>query len=160
MWSAASGTPRFYDPLMEGAGEPRAARRCLCGSLTYEVRGPQRDSSSATARSAAGGPANLGAFTSTREEHLVLIESAALGRKPGQRPPPRSAGSAASAGRASSGSRQAASGSTSLRARSTVRRAFGSRVTWYTRQAGDFGVIPDDGLPRDAEFGATEIRWS
>ena len=39
MWSATSGTRRFYDAIVENS-EPRANGRCLCGAVTYEVRGP------------------------------------------------------------------------------------------------------------------------
>jgi hypothetical protein len=31
---------------------------------------------------------------------------------------------------------------------------------WYTRQAGDYDAVPDDGLPRDSELGTADIRWT
>jgi hypothetical protein len=42
MCSETSGIRRFYDPPVENA-ETRATGRCLCGAVTYEVRGPLRD---------------------------------------------------------------------------------------------------------------------
>src|SRR4249920_1311327 len=78
MWSATRGTRRFYDPAMENAGVPRAIGRCLCGAVTYEVRGPLRDIVLCHCVEYRRWSGHIGAFSATRLEHLVIGETAAL----------------------------------------------------------------------------------
>ena len=44
----------------------------------------------------------------------------------------------------------------------TLERPTGLRLAAhiYTQQAGDFDEVPDDGLPRDPDSSAVELRWS
>src|SRR5262249_35049998 len=79
MCSETSGIRRFYDALVEAASSPRATGRCLCGAITYEVRGPVRDvivCHCVECRRWSGHAG--GAFAATREEHLVIEETGAL----------------------------------------------------------------------------------
>ena len=44
----------------------------------------------------------------------------------------------------------------------TLDRPTGLRIAghWYSHQAGDWDVVPDDGLPRDDELARSERRWT
>ena len=60
------------------ANSPRATGRCLCGAVRFEVRGPMRDIMVCHCVECRRWSGYLGAFTSTRDEHLALLESSAL----------------------------------------------------------------------------------
>ena len=73
MCSETSGIRRFYDLSVESNLEPRATGRCLCGAVTYEVRGLLRDvvlCHCVECRRWSG--TGAGAFASARDDDLVV----------------------------------------------------------------------------------------
>jgi len=56
----------------------RATGRCLCGAVTYEVRGPLRDVIVCHCVECRRWAGSIGAFAATRAEHLVMGETATL----------------------------------------------------------------------------------
>jgi hypothetical protein len=161
MWSATSGTGRFYDPPMENASPPRATGRCLCGAVTYEVRGPLRDVFLCHCDECRRWSGYVGAFTSTLTEHLVLRNAGAL-RWIDSPASDRHARRAFCMECGSSLFWQPAPGRRTNIAAGTLDRPTGLRIAghWYTRHAGDYDELPADGLPRDEELDTAEIRWS
>ena len=112
---------------MENA-QPRATGRCLCGAVTYEVRGPLRDivlCHCVECRRWSG--AGAGAFAAAHDGDLVITGYALRGIAAGTLDAP-----------------------TGLRVAAHI----------YTHQAVDWAALLDDGLPRDPETGAFEIRWT
>ena len=161
MWSATSGTRRFYDPLVDDAAEPRAIGRCLCGAVTYEVHGPLRDVFLCHCVECRRWGGYIGAFTATLEEHLVVGEPSALRWIDS----PESDGHARRGFCGECGSSLFWDSPERDRisiAAGTLERPAGLRVAGhiYTHQAGDYDAIPDDGLPRDADVSSADTRWS
>ena len=140
---------------------PRASGRCLCGAITFDVHGPLRDILICHCDECRRWTGYLGAFTSTRTEHLVIDGTGAL----------RWLDSPDSDRRARRGSCvvcgsslfwQPAPGERTNIAVGSLDRPTGLRIAghWYTHHAGDYDELPADGLPRDDELDAIEIRWS
>jgi hypothetical protein len=103
----------------------------------------------------------LGAFTSVRTEHLDIVDTPALRwiASPGsdrdaQRGFCRECGSSLFW--------RPAPGERTNIAAGTLDRPTGLRIAghWYTRHAGDYDVVAEDGLPRDHELDPAELRWS
>jgi hypothetical protein len=143
----------------EGRVERRASGRCLCGAVAYEVRGPMRDILLCHCEECRRWGGYLGAFTSARTEHLVLLEERGLRWAES----PRSDRHARRGFCGECGSslfwRPAGRDHTHI-AVGTLDRPTGLRVAghWYTGHAGDYDVLPDDGLPRDEAV--ADLRWS
>jgi hypothetical protein len=141
--------------------EPRATGRCLCGAVTYEVRGPLRDVLVCHCVECRRWGGYLGAFSATLDEHLVIRESRGL--------------------------RWIDSPESDLHARRGFCVECGSSLFWdspdrdrvsiaagtldrptgvgiaghiYTHQAGDYDAMADDGLPRNGDVSSSTIRWS
>lgn len=158
MCSETGGIRRFYDPSVENA-EPRATGRCLCGAVTYEVRGPLRDVVLCHCVECRRWSGYIGAFAATLEEHLVVAGEALRWIDS-----PESIRHARRAFCAACGSNlfwQAKDAERIGIAAGTLDRPTGLRFTAhiYTHQAGDFDELPDDGLPRDPDASFTP-RWS
>lgn len=138
----------------------RAAGRCVCGAVAYEVRGPLRDILIRHCEECRRWSGHLGAFSATRIEHLVLVEEQGLRWIESPQSDRRaSRGFCAECG--SSLFWKPGGGERVNIAAGTLDRPTGLRVAghWYTRHAGDFDALPDDGLPRDQDP-ATPIRWT
>ena len=140
---------------------PRATGRCLCGAVTYEVRGPMRDVMLCHCEECRRANGYLGAYSATLREHLVVAEGSTL----------RWMDSPASDRRAQRGFCgecgsslfwQAADAERVNVAVGTLDRPTGLRLAahWYTHHAGDYDELPDDGLPHDPDPSVTPIRWS
>jgi hypothetical protein len=102
----------------------------------------------------------VGAFTSTRTEHLT-IEGDAL-RWTESPDSDRNARRGFCAECGSSLFWQPVPGERTNIAAGTLDRPTGLRIAghWYTGHAGDYDVVPNDHLPRDDEVDAAELRWS
>jgi hypothetical protein len=103
----------------------------------------------------------LGAFSATRAEDLVLLEDASL-RWVESPASDRQARRAFCSECGSSLFWQAAGGERINVAAGTLDRPTGLRIAahWYTRHAGDYDELPEDGLLRDPDVDAHDIRWS
>ena len=161
MCSETRGIRRFYDSPVESAAEPRATGRCLCGAVTYEVRGPLRDIVICHCIECRRWSGTTGAFAATRVEHLAIGETAALHWIDS----PDSARHARRAFCAECGSSLFWHAADSERigiAAGTLDAPTGLRVAAHihTRQAVDWDDLPDDGLPQEAETDTIEIRWT
>ena len=146
---------------MEDARKPRATGRCLCGAVTYEVRGPLRDVILCHCVECRRWGGHSGAFSATRIEHLVVGETTAIrwiespdSSRDGRRAFCTECGSSLF-WKAEGAERDSI-------AAGTLDRPTGLRVAAhiYTHQAGDWDELPDDDLPRDPDLGRVEIRWS
>ena len=124
--------------------------RCLCGAVAYELRGPVRDVVLCHCAECRRWTGNAGAFTAARRDRLAVADERALRWY-------ESAGSDRRARRgfcATCGSslfwEPAGAGTISVAAGS-LDEPTGLRVAghWYSRDAGDWYALPDDGLPRD-----------
>lgn len=140
--------------------KPRATGRCLCGAVTYEVRGPLRDISICHCVECRRWSGHLGAFSATRVGDIVVagdglrwIESPNSERRYRR-------GFCCNCG--SSLLLRTADGEHIHVAAGTLDRPTGLRVGghWYTHQAGDWDDMPDDGLPRDDDLARSDRRWS
>ena len=140
--------------------EPRAKGRCLCGAVTYEVRGPMRDISICHCVECRRWSGHLGAFSATKAENIV-VDGDTL----------RWAESPDSDRRFRRGFCVRCGSSLLLDspeseyvsvAVGTLDQPTGLRVAghWYSHQAGDWDVVPDDRLPRDDELARSERRWT
>jgi hypothetical protein len=143
------------------ASTPRATGRCLCGAVTYEVRGPLRDVVLCHCVECRRWSGYLGAFSATQAEHLVLTSDDALRWIDS----PESARHAQRAFCAECGSNlfwRAAESERIGIAAGTLDRPAGLELAAhiYTHQAGDFDALPDDGLPRDPDLPNVRLRWS
>jgi hypothetical protein len=129
--------------------------------VTYQVRGPLRDIVLCHCVECRRWGGHVGAFAATRTEHLAIGESESLRWID-------SPGSARDARRAfcvecgSSLFWKAANAERIGIAAGTLDGATGLRIAAhiYTHQVVDWDELPADGLPRDPETGAIEIRWS
>jgi len=140
---------------------PRASGRCLCGAVTYEVHGPMRDILICHCDECRRWTGYLGAFTSTRTEHLVIDGAGAL-RWLDSPDSDRHARRGFCVECGSSLFWQPARGERTNIAAGSLERPTGLRIAghWYTHHAGDYDELPADGLPRGDELDAIEIRWS
>lgn len=146
---------------MQSAAEPRATGRCLCGAVSYEVRGLLRDvvlchCSECRRWSGTG----AGAFAAAHDTALQISGDALrwIDSPDSKRNARR--GFCVDCG-------------TSLFWKSpelertgiaagTLDEPTGVRVAAhiYTHQTVDWDALPDDGLPRDPETGTLELRWT
>jgi hypothetical protein len=103
----------------------------------------------------------LGAFSATRRDDLVLLEEGSL-RWIESPASDRHARRAFCSECGSSLFWEASGGERINVAVGTLDRPTGLRLAahWYTRQAGDYDELPDDGLPRDPDLETFEARWS
>jgi hypothetical protein len=129
--------------------------------VTYVVRGPLRDVLLCHCGECRRWSGYLGAFTSTRTDHLTIDETGAL-RWIDSPASDRHARRGFCAECGSSLFWQPAPGERMNISAGTLERPTGLRIVghWYSRHAGDYDVLPDDGLPRDHELEAADIRWS
>jgi hypothetical protein len=140
---------------------PRATGRCLCGSVSYEVRGPLRDILICHCDECRRANGHLGAYSATRAADLVVLDEDALRWIES----PRSDYGARRGFCAECGASlfwQAAGSERIGIAAGTLDRPTGLKIAGhiYTHQAKDYDELPDDGLPRDTDATAAEIRWS
>ena len=101
----------------------------------------------------------LGAFSATRVEDLVFVEDEAL--RWIDSPESNRRARRGFCGECGSSLFWQASGAERVNvAAGTLDRPTGLRIAghWYTQHAGDFDVLPDDGLPRDPN--PATLRWS
>ena len=141
--------------------EPRASGRCLCGAVTYEIRGPLRDVLICHCTECRRWGGYIGAFSATRNEHLVVGEAEALRWIDG----PDSDGDARRGFCGECGSSLFWDSPHRERisiAAGTLDQPTGLRIAGhiYTHQAGDYDAVRDDGLPIDDEVSSSEVRWS
>jgi hypothetical protein len=141
--------------------ESRATGRCLCGAVTYEVRGPLRDVLLCHCGECRRWSGNAGAFTATRKEHLVIGETDALRWINS----PSSDRSARRGFCSECGSSLFWEGANAERigiAAGTLDRPTGLKVAAhiYAHQAEDWEELPDDGLPRVPDASALDVRWT
>lgn len=141
--------------------EPRATGRCLCGAVSYEVHGPLRDIFLCHCDECRRWGGYVGAFTSTRTEHLHIDGEQAL-RWIDSPDSDRHARRGFCVDCGSSLFWQPVPGERTNIGAGTLDRPTGLRIAghWYTHHAGDYDVLPSDGLPRDEELGSAEVRWS
>ena len=139
---------------------PRASGRCLCGAVSYEVRGPLRDVLLCHCVECRRWGGYVGAFTSARLECFAIADESALRwvSSPGSDRHARR-GFCGECG--SSLFWQPADADRINIAVGTLDRPTGLEIAghWYAHQAGDYDALPDDGLPRDAELSSFEIPW-
>ena len=138
----------------------RATGRCLCGAVTYEVRGPLRDVVLCHCVECRRWAGNVGAFAATANDDLVVAETGAL----------RWIDSPESKRHARRGFCENCGSSLFWRAADAERTGIavgtldpptGLRFTAhiYAQDAPDWDTLPDDGLPRDPD-GSFVPRWS
>jgi hypothetical protein len=141
--------------------EFRATGRCLCGAVTYEIRGPLRDIVLCHCFECQRWGGSLGAFAATRKEHLVIGETEAL-RWVDSPDSDRQARRGFCGECGSSLFWEAANAERIGIAAGTLDPPTGLRVAAhiYTHQASDWDELPDDGLPRERDLRALDIRWS
>lgn len=150
--------------MLEGtdgpSSAPRATGRCLCGAVTYEVRGPLRDISICHCVECRRWSGFLGAFSLARAEDLVLDRDSIRWIESPESDRAYRRGFCGACG--SSLVLEAAGGEYVHIAAGTLDRPTGLRVAghWYTHQAGDWDEIPDDGLLRDDALARSERRWT
>ena len=160
MWSATTGTRRFYDGAVEDAARPRATGRCLCGAVRYEVRGPLRDVVLCHCEECARWGGYLGAFAATRPQdlHLVTQDTLVWIASPAS---DRHARRGFCGACGSSLFWEPADGDRMSIAAGTLDRPTGLRLAgrWYTRDAPDYDALEDD-LPHDEKLDFDAIRWS
>lgn len=139
--------------------EIRATGRCLCGAVTYEVRGPLRDILLCHCVECRRWGGHAGAFAAARTDDLAIGETDALRWIDS----PASDHGARRAFCSECGSSlfwQAAGSERTGIAAGTLDGPTGLRVVAhiYTQQAADFELL-DDGLPRDPDRTTLELRW-
>jgi hypothetical protein len=139
--------------------EPRATGRCLCGAVSYEVRGPLRDVLLCHCVECRRANGYLGAYSATLTEHLVLVDGEALRWVAS----PESDHEAQRGFCSECGSSlfwRAQGGDRTSIAAGTLDRPTGLRIAGhiYTHGAGDYDELPEDGVPRDGEV--RDVRWS
>jgi hypothetical protein len=139
----------------------RATGHCLCGAVTYEVRGPIRDIVLCHCEECRRANGYLGAYTSTLAGDLVILAGDSL-RWIDSPQSERSARRGFCVACGSSLFWQAAEAERTSIAVGTLDRPTSLRIAAhiYTHQAEDYDELPDDGLPRDPDSGSIEIRWS
>jgi hypothetical protein len=128
---------------------PRAAGRCLCGAVAYEVRGTLRDVVVCHCAECRRWHGHVGAYAATRADGLTVTGEALrwIASPDSDRRARR--GFCRECG--SSLFWQAEGDDTIAIAAGTLHPPTGLRTAghWYTSRAGDYYELPDDGLPRD-----------
>jgi len=140
--------------------EIRATGRCLCGAVTYEVRGPLRDILLCHCVECRRWAGSTVPFAATNADDLVLREDGAL--RWIDSPDSDHDARRGFCGECGSSLFWQAAGSERIGiAAGTLDEPTGLRVVAhiYTHQAADFEVF-DDGLPRDPDRSTIEVRWS
>ena len=134
--------------------ELRASGRCLCGAVTYEVRGPMRDISICHCVECRRWSGHLGAFSAARREH-VSVSGDEL-RWTDSPESDRGFRRAFCGACGSSLFLQSFDSEFTQVAAGTLDRPTGLRIGghWYTHQASDWDALPDDALTR------SERRWT
>jgi hypothetical protein len=131
------------------AAPRRATGRCLCGAVAYEVHGSLRDILVCHCEECRRWSGYLGAFTSARREHVVVRGEASLRWIDSPRSDQRAR--RGFCGTCSSSLFWQPDGSEHVHiAVGTLDRPTGLRIAghWYPQHAGDYDVLPEDGLPR------------
>jgi len=160
MCSETSGIRRFYDALVEAASQPRATGRCLCGAVTYEVRGRLRDvvlCHCVECRRWSG--TGAGAFASAHDDELEIRGDAlAWVESPGSK---RHARRAFCSACGTSLFWKAPELERTGIAAGTLDEPTGLRLAAhiYTHQTADWDALAEDGLPRDPDASFAP-RWS
>ncbi len=158
MCSETGGIRRFYDPHMEDA-QLRATGRCLCGAVTFEVRGLLRDVVLCHCVECRRWSGTYGAFAAAANDDLVVygdalrwIESPASNRH---------ARRAFCSECGSSLFWQAADAERTGIAAGTLDPPTGLQraAHIYTHDAPDWDALPEDGLPRDPDSSHVP-RWT
>ena len=141
--------------------ETRATGRCLCGAVTYEVRGPLRDVVVCHCVECRRWTGFAGAFAATRVDDLVIGATEAL-RWIDSPESNRYARRGFCSVCGSSLFWQAPGGERVSIAAGTLAGPTGLRVAAhiYTHQASDWNEVPEDGLPRDPDLGTLDVRWT
>jgi hypothetical protein len=141
--------------------QPRATGRCLCGAVSYEVRGPLRDILICHCEECRRWGGYLGAFTTTRAEHLVLGEQDSL-RWVASPQSDRGARRGFCRECGSSLFWAPDDGERLHIAVGTLDRPTGLRIAghWYTHQAGDYDELPEGVFDSRSPYDANRIRWS
>ena len=139
----------------------RATGRCLCGAVSFEVRGPLRDVMVCHCEECRRWTGYLGGFTSTLRENLAIADETSL-RWIDSPQSDRHARRGFCAECGSSLFWQPAESERINIAAGTLDRPTGLRIAghWYPQHAGDYDVLPEDGLPRGPEVDLKAIRWS
>ena len=127
----------------------RAAGRCLCGAVRYEVRGPLRDVLLCHCLECRRWSGHVFAATAVRRDHLVLLQSGGLRWVAS----PESESEARRGFCGECGSSlfwDAPTRDTISIAAGTLDQPTGLRLLGhvYVTQAGDYYELPADGLPR------------
>lgn len=143
-------------------GEVRATGRCLCGAVTYEVRGPLRDVILCHCVECQRWTGSVGAFAATREHDLVVgtaaplrwVESPASDRQARR-------GFCAECGSSlfwqGAGAERVSIAAGTLDQPTRLETA----AHIYTHQLGDYEPRPADGLRQcERDTSALEVRWS
>ncbi len=140
--------------------QPRATGRCLCGAVTYEVRGPMRDISICHCVECRRWSGHLGAFSATKAGDIVVDGDGLRWAESPESDRHYQRGFCGQCG-SSLLLRSADSDYVSI-AVGTLDRPTGLHIAghWYSHQAGDWDVVPDDELPRDDELAHSERRWT
>ena len=131
---------------------------CLCGAVTYEVRGPLRDVLVCHCEECRRWHGHVSATTAAQREDLVVLEEQALRWIQS----PRSDAGARRGFCAECGSSlfwDAPGRETISIAAGTLDGQTGLRVSshWYVSQAADYYELPDDGLPHHQGSGEGEL---
>jgi hypothetical protein len=160
MCSETRGIRRFYDPLVENAATPRATGRCLCGAVTYEVRGPLRDvvlCHCVECRRWSG--TGAGAFASAHDDDLEIRGDALtwVDSPDSKRHARRGFCSACGASMFWKAPELDRTGIAAGTLDEPTRLALAAHI--YTADAPDWDELPEDGLPRDPDTSFAP-RWS
>ncbi len=140
--------------------EARATGHCLCGAVSYEVRGRLRDILLCHCEECRRWLGNVGAFSAARTEDLVFLEDRGLrwvnspkSDRQAQRGFCRECGSSLFW--------RPADGERTHIAAGTLDPPAGLEVAghWYTHQADEWDAPSDDRLPRDSQLAEVEIPW-
>jgi hypothetical protein len=144
---------------------PQAAGRCLCGAVTYEVRGPLRDILLCHCVECRRWHGHVAACTAARRGDLVLTEQRGL--RWVQSPRSDARARRGFCGECGSSLFWDAPGRDTISiAAGTLDQPTGLRTVahWFVSQAADYEALPDDGLPRhdrsaESERRATNEGW-
>lgn len=140
--------------------EPRATGRCLCGAVRYEVHGLLRDVLICHCEECRRWGGYLGAFSSARLEHFVLVEESALQWIDSPRSDRRARRGFCRECGASLFWQPTESERINIAA-GTLDQPTGLRIAghFYAQHAADYDSLPADGLPRYPDPTAPEVAW-